>query len=108
MKVAYYGIKMKDGKAVFHNSFNPELYLYNFCNIDFSEPVHFTTDMFRCVYNIESGRQCVCNFGLPYLSDTQLELLHQVEHIVLLVDEPLVKPLAIQMAENKMNYFRFE
>jgi hypothetical protein len=108
MKVAYYGIKMKDGKPVFHNTFNPELYLYNFCNIDFSEPVHFTTDIFRCVYNIENGRQCVCNFGLPYLSDTQLELLHQVEHIVLLVDEPLVKPLAIQMAENKMNYFRFE
>lgn len=108
MKVAYYGIKMKDGKPVFHNSFNPELYLYNFCNIDFSEPVYFTTDMFRCVYNIENGRQCVCNFELPYLSDAQLELLHQVEHIVLLVDEPLVKPLTIQMAENKMNYFRFE
>jgi hypothetical protein len=108
MKVAYYGIKMKDGKSVFHNTFNPELYLYNFCNIDFSEPVYFTTDIFRCVYNIENGRQCVCNFGLPYLSDAQIELLHLTDRIVFLVDEPLVKPLAIQMAENKMNYFRFE
>lgn len=108
MKVAYYGIKMKDGKPVFHNSFNPELYLYNFCNINLREPVYFTTDMFRCINNIENGRQCVCNFGLPYLSDEQIELLHVVEHIVFLVEEPLVKPMAIQMAENKMNYFRFE
>jgi hypothetical protein len=108
MKVAYYGIKMKDGKPVFHNSFNPELYLYNFCNIVPSEPVYFTTDIFRCVNNIENGKQCVCNFGLPYLSDAQLEILHIAEHIVFLVEEPLVKPLAIQMAENKMNYFRFE
>lgn len=108
MKVAYYGIKMKDGKPVFHNSFNPELYLYNFCNLKFSEPVYLTTDIFRCVYNIENGRQCVCNFGLPYLSDAQLELMHLADHIVFLVDEELVKPLAIQMAENKMNYFRFE
>ena len=108
MKVAYYGIKMKECKPVFHNSFNPELYLYNFCNLKFSEPVYFTTDIFRCVYNIENGRQCVCNFGLPYLSDAQLELLHLADRIVFLVDEALVKPLAIQMAENKMNYFRFE
>ena len=108
MKVAYYGIKKKDGKPVFHNSFNPELYLYNFCNIDFSEPVYFTTDIFRCANNIGNWKQCVCNFGLPYLSEAQLDLLHQVEHIVFLVDQPLVKPLAIQMAENKMNYFRFE
>ncbi len=108
MKIAYYGVKMKDGKPVFHNSFNPELYLYNFCNIDFSEPVYFTTDIFRCVNAIGNGKQCVCNFGLPYLSEDQLNLLHHLDHIVFLVDEQLVKPLAIQMAENKMNYFRFE
>ena len=108
MKVAYYGIRMKDGKPVFHSSFSPELYLYNFCNIDLSEPVCFSTDIFRCVLNIGNGKQCVCNFGLPYLSEAQLDLLHQVEHIVFLVDEPFIKPLAIQMAENKMNYFRFE
>jgi len=99
---------MKDGKPVFHNTFNPEFYLYNFCNIDFSEPVYFSTDIFRCVYNIKNGRQCVCNFGLPYLSDAQLDLLHTVDHIIFLVEVPLVKPLAIQMAENKMNFFRFE
>ena len=108
MKIAYYGIKKKDGKPIFHNTFNPELYLYNFCNIDFSEPVYFTTDIFRCVREIANKRQCVCNFGLPYLSEAQINLLHQVEHIIFLVDQPFVKQLAIQMAENKMNYFRFE
>jgi len=34
IKIAYYGIKMKDGKPVFHKSFNPEMYLYNFCNVN--------------------------------------------------------------------------
>ena len=108
MKVAYYGIKMKDGKRIFHKTFNPELYLYNLCNIDFSKPVYFTTDIFQCVHNIENGKQCICNFVLPYLSDAQLKLLRLVSLIVFLVDEPLVKPLAIQMAENKMNFFRFK
>ena len=39
------------------------------------------TDIFRCVYKIENGRQCVCNFGLPYPSaDAQLELF--VDHAI--------------------------
>jgi len=27
-RIAYYGLRIKDGKPVFHKSFNPELYLY--------------------------------------------------------------------------------
>jgi hypothetical protein len=108
MKVAYYGIKKKDGNPVFHNTFNPELYLYNFYNIDFSKPVFFATDIFRCVREIANKRQCVCNFGLPYLSESQLDLLRQAKHIIFLVDPSCLKLLAVQMAENKMNYFRFE
>ena len=73
----------------------------SFCFLPFELPA-----VLRVVDQQE--KQCVCNFGLPYLSDAQIEILHVVEHIVFLVEELLVKPLAIQMAENKMNYFRFE
>ncbi len=107
-KIAYYGIRIKDLKPVFHKSFNPELYVYNFFNIDSSEPVYFSNNMFECIKNIDQGRQCVCNFGLPYLSCFQLDLLRGYERIVFLVDEPLVKPFAVQMAESNMNYYRFE
>lgn len=107
-KIAYYGIRIKDLKVMFHRSFNPELYLFNFFNSDSSEPVYFSSNMFQCIKNIEQGRQCVCNFGLPYLSCHQLDLLRGYEKIVFLVDEPLVKPFAIQMAESKMNFYRFE
>lgn len=108
LKVAYYGIKVKDGKPVFHKSFNPELYLYNLCNIDSREPVYLTTDIFKCAYSIENGRQCVCNFGLPYLSKVQLDLLTGLEHIVFLVDELLVKTFAIQLAQSYQGFYRFE
>jgi len=107
-KVAYYGIKMKDEKAVFHKSFNPELYLYNFCNLDRKEIVYFTTNIFRCVKEIEAQQQCVCNFGLPYLSPFQIELLQDIERIVFMVDEPLVKTLAIQLAQYQRGFYRFE
>jgi hypothetical protein len=99
---------MKDGKPVFHKSFNPELYLYNFCNVDLKEIVYITTDIFRCIYSIENGRQCVCNFGLPYLSSAQLELLRPADKISFLVDRELIRPMMIQMVENEMNFCKFE
>jgi hypothetical protein len=107
-KIAYYGIRIKDLKVMFHRSFNPELYLFNFFNSDSSEPVYFSNNMFECIKNIAKGRQCVSNFGLPYLSRFQFDLLRGYEKIVFLVDETLVKPFAVQMAERKMNYYRFE
>jgi hypothetical protein len=74
-RIAYYGIRIKDLKPVFHSSFNPELYLYNYHRIDPEADIHFTTNMFDCIRNFSSGRQSVYNFGLPYLSAEQISLL---------------------------------
>ena len=107
MKVAYYGIRMKDGKPVFHKSFNPEFYVYNLCNVDQNGMVYFFTDIFECLkYNTHNT--CICNFGMPYLSRTQLTLLQNVQQMVMVLPEDLVRPFAIQMAENQMNFHRFE
>ena len=108
MRVAYYGIKIKDGTSMLHKSFNPELYLYNFCNIDKTKPVRLTTDIFRCVRYIAEGTQSVCNFNLPYLSKAQLKLLKDVEYLILSVDNTLLQPFATIMAASKMGYFKFE
>ncbi|MCX5850420.1 MAG: hypothetical protein NTW65_13405 [Deltaproteobacteria bacterium] len=108
MKVAYYGIRMKDEKPVYHKSFNPEMYLYNFDRIDKNEIVYFTTDMFKCIGSIENGRQCICNFGLPYLSLMQLELLNDIERTIVLVDETLIRTVAIQLAEYHRKFYHFE
>ena len=70
-KVAYWGQRIKDRKPVFHNSFNPELYLYNLDSIITEREVYVTTDMLECVRLIQDGTQAVCNFGLPYLSQEQ-------------------------------------
>jgi hypothetical protein len=75
VKVAYYGIRIGDRKAVFHKSFNPELYLFGYHAADQDEEVLVTTDMFSCVRHLAEEKQSVCNFGLPYLSPRQLELI---------------------------------
>jgi predicted RNA-binding Zn-ribbon protein involved in translation (DUF1610 family) len=111
LKVAYYGIKMKDRKPVFHKTFNPELYLYNLCNVNFGEkdePVYFTTDILNCVRMIQEGKQCISNFSLPYLSNYHLELLQSIEHIVFKIDAELIKPMAIQLSESRKGFYYFE
>jgi hypothetical protein len=111
LKVAYYGIKMNDGKPVFHKTFNPELYLYNLCSINLHEmekPVYFTTDILKCVKMVQEGKQCISSFDLPYLSNYHLELLQSIEHLVLKVDDELVKPIAIKLAENHTGFYHFE
>ena len=108
-KIAYYGIKMKDGKPVFHNSFNPELYLWGFHRIiDKESPLRFTTNMFTCLKVQTGGFQSVCNFGLPYISKQQMELIKDFNHIYFIIEKDLVKPFAIQMAENFKGYFKFD
>ena len=107
-RIAYYGIKMKDGKPIFHKTFNPEFYLYNFCNLVMQDSTYFTTDMFKCVRLIEEGKQCICNFGLPYLSPSHLELLDNIDNLVFMIDEPLVKSFAITLAENHRGFYRFD
>ena len=108
-KIAYYGIKMKDGKPVFHNSFNPELYLWGFHRIINKEsPLYFTTDMFKCLKIQTGGLQSVCNFGLPYVSKEQMELIKDFSYIYFIVEKDLVKPFAIQMADHYKGYFKFD
>lgn len=107
VKIAYFGIRMKDGKSVFHSSFNPELYLYKYETLTLDEPVYLVTDIFECISKIKEGQQCICNYGLPYLSQPQLELLKNVEHLILSIDETLRKSIALQLLENK-NLIKFE
>ena len=108
MKVAYYGIKMKDQKPIFHKSFNPELYLYNFCNLHEQSITYFTTDLLHCVRMIQANQQAICNFGLPYLSQPQFNLIKNVDHIIFCVDEPIARTLAVQLAFSHKLFFRFE
>jgi len=75
LKIAYYGIRIADRHPLFHKSFNPELYLFGYHTADQEKEVWVTTDMFSCVRHLTEGRQAVCNFGLPYLSSRQMELL---------------------------------
>jgi predicted RNA-binding Zn-ribbon protein involved in translation (DUF1610 family) len=107
MRVAYYGIKMKDGKPIFHKSFNPEQYLYGFHNINPREDVYLYSDIFKCVAN-STERQCISNFGLPYLSQYQIALLLDLDKIVFVVDELLAKNFAIQLAQSHRGFYRFE
>ena len=79
LKVAYFGLK--EGKAKFHNSFNPETYLYNYQNCDQREEVWITNDMFSCLRHLAGGKQSVCNFGLPYLSIKQYLLLSDCDRV---------------------------
>jgi len=80
LRVAYFGLK-PDGTKKFHQSFNPELYLYNYHNIGPTEEVWITEGMFTCLKMIDSGKQAVCNFGLPYLSVKQYQLLSNCDRI---------------------------
>lgn len=80
-RIAYYGIRIKERKPVFHNSFNPELYLYRFNTIDPEEPVYFTPSMFEVLLRTMGGEQTISNFGLPYLSEAQIELLSKCSFI---------------------------
>ena len=81
VKIAYFGVK-PDGTVKYHHSFNPESYLYNYQKIDPTEEVWVTRDMFDCLRIIHSGKQSVCNFGLPYLSTKQYQLLSNCDRIV--------------------------
>jgi len=80
LKVAYFGIK-PEGAVKYHHSFNPESYLYNYSNIVPEEEVRVTNDMFNCLRLIQSGKNCVCNFGLPYLSVKQYQLLSNCDRV---------------------------
>jgi hypothetical protein len=106
LKVAYYGVRVKDGKSIFHRSFNPELYLYGFNRLDTEQEVFFTSDLFDCVRLIQDGNQAICNFGLPYLSTAHLDLLQKCR---LISFSPKVKNLdeiALQAIKHLQAYVR--
>ena len=106
LKIAYYGIRLKDLKSVFHRSFNPELYLYNCHRIQHDHDVVFTTDMFECARLIAEGKQPVSNFGLPYLSAMQLDLLQRCKFIEFRVEQQHVQEISRQVINNLQNYYR--
>jgi hypothetical protein len=85
--VAYYGIRIKDGSPVFHNSFNPELFLWGH-NHDFKDKeVLLARDMFECARMMSEGKLAVSNFGLPYLSLYQLDTLKRYQSVVFKKDD---------------------
>jgi hypothetical protein len=103
--IAYYGLRIKDSKPVFHKSFNPELYLYGYNDIDKEQEVYFTTDIWKCLEIIQKGGQAVCNFGLPYLSASHTEMLQQIK-TVLYVKDQYSKDIQKQVMQ-MTNYFKF-
>jgi len=80
MKIAYYGLHLETGKPKLF--FNPELYLYRWNNVAKEKAVFFTPNIYECVRQIMGGNQAVCNFGLPYLSETHLEMLSQCSTVI--------------------------
>jgi hypothetical protein len=107
MKIAYYGMRLKDRKAVFHRSFNPELYLYNWHRIQKDGEVLLTTNLLDCVRLIGEGKQAVSNFGLPYLSATHLELLQRCKFVEFIVENQHIQEISKQVIKNLQNYYRF-
>ena len=100
-KVAYFGIHPETGKAKSHSSFNPELYLYRWNAVDPEHSVFLTPDMFECVRQVMGGHQAVCNFGLPYLSQTHLKLLATCSTVIF--SPGISNEIMIQSARNLEN-----
>jgi hypothetical protein len=107
VKIAYYGIRLADRRPTFHKSFNPELYLYNLNNVDPRVEVLVTTDLFSCLRHMAGGKQSVCNFGLPYLSSRQLELLSPFPRISFEWLFTEKKEIMLNVAQNLKTYHRF-
>lgn len=92
--------------CTYSKSFNPELYLYNYYNIDKSQEVYFTTDIWKCLEIIQKGGHAVYNFGLPYLSASHTEMLQKIHTVLYGRDKnyPEIQKQATQMN----NYFKFD
>jgi hypothetical protein len=107
LKIAYYGIRIADRHPIFHKTFNPETYLYGYHATDQGEEIAVTTDMFSCLRHLAEGKQAVCNFGLPYLSAKQLQLLSSFPFVTFewLFSEK--KEIMLSVAQNPKAYHRF-
>ena len=107
MKIAYYGMRLKDRKAVFHKSFNPELYLYNWHRIQNDQEVLFTSNMLDCVQLIGEGKQAVSNFVLPYLSFAHMALLQKCRLVEFICENQHIQEISKQVINNMQSYYRF-
>lgn len=94
MRLGYFGIKMTEGRA--NQFFNPELYLYGLNRG--GDDLILVDDMFECVRLIQDGQNAVCNFGTPFLSIEQIELL-KGKTVKVKVNEAHKKEFAIQSVD---------
>lgn len=106
-KIAFFGIRIKDQQRVFHKSFNPELYLYNFDRVDPEQEVYVTDDIFECIRLIQSDVPALCNFGLPYLSNSHLEMLQKCKYVSVVSENGNMDEIRKQLYESFSNYVRF-
>lgn len=74
---------------------------------DQGEEVLVTTDMFSCLRHMAGGKQSVCNFGLPYLSLRQLDLLSPFSLISLEWLFTEKNEIMLSVAQNLKAYHRF-
>ena len=94
-KVAQYGIDLKDGKPIFPRSFNPGKYLYGYHAAKHEPRVFLTNNMIECIKLLCKDNPAVCNFELPYLSEHQIELLNELDHIVLWTNNDVIRSQAM-------------
>jgi predicted RNA-binding Zn-ribbon protein involved in translation (DUF1610 family) len=107
VKIAYYGIRIADRRPIFHKSFNPELYLFGYHAADPEEEVLVTTDLFSCLRHLAEGKQATCNFGLPYLSVRQMDLLSPFRLITFEWLFAEKNEIMLSVAQNIKPYHRF-
>ena len=107
IRVAYFGIRIKDGKHIFHKSFNPEMYLYGFERFDEKKELIVRQNLYDCVRLIDVGKQCISNFNLPYMSDEQLRLISKVPVITFEGGWEFLKTVSHQVINKVEGYCRF-
>lgn len=105
IKVAYYGYRMRDYQPVYHPSFNPELYLYNYHNIDITHPVMVTSNLHTWLMIVRDiDPNTIAVFDRPYLSARQFNLLREIPGITFFGNEEEINPLIAQADKFLENY----
>jgi hypothetical protein len=102
-KIAYCGLRIKDGKVIAHNTFNKELYIFG---LDDEKEITLTPSLIECIQLKQEGRPAVSNFGLPYLSPEQSILLEE-KFVILKIPPEYKKEFSILSADFKF-FHKFE
>ena len=77
---------------------------YNLHRTDRDRDVLLTTDLMHCLKYIVEGKQVISTYGLPYLSQKQLDLIGKLSMItVFREDEEIVR----QVSRHFDGYVRF-